>query len=98
MRRYDQELLRALLCCMTQQEEDLWIQGVNIVVPQRRVFVCASELVLDKSLSHQHMRAVYHRGRSPTSVRNEVDSEEHHSAVEADLPFAKEEMKMQGNG
>ncbi|RZR94070.1 hypothetical protein BHM03_00022690 [Ensete ventricosum] len=26
------------------------------------------------------------------SVRNEVDSEEHHSAAEADLPIAKEEM------
>ncbi|RWW72811.1 hypothetical protein BHE74_00019352 [Ensete ventricosum] len=39
MRRYDQELLGAPLWCMTQQEEGLWIQGVNVVVPQRRVFV-----------------------------------------------------------
>ncbi|RWV77875.1 hypothetical protein GW17_00061240, partial [Ensete ventricosum] len=28
------------------------------------------------------------------SVRKEVDSEEHHSAVEADLPIAKEGMQM----
>ncbi|RRT47796.1 hypothetical protein B296_00037494 [Ensete ventricosum] len=30
--------------------------------------------------------------------RKEVDSEERHSAVEADLPIAKEGMQMQGNG
>ncbi|RWV85417.1 hypothetical protein GW17_00052794 [Ensete ventricosum] len=36
--------------------------------------------------------------KSKASVRNEVDSEEHHRAVEADLPIAKEGMKMQGNG
>ncbi|RZS26570.1 hypothetical protein BHM03_00059927 [Ensete ventricosum] len=50
MRRYDQELLGAPLWCTTQQEEGLWIQGVNAMVPQRRVFVCASELALDESL------------------------------------------------
>ncbi|RWV88809.1 hypothetical protein GW17_00049076 [Ensete ventricosum] len=164
MRRHDQELLGAPLWCTTQQEEGLWIQGVNVVVPQRRVFMRASELALDESLSHQHMGAVYHRGRSPSastneshgggrdhvndqellgaplrpasqrtkpkllggyggveaggrkgrgsdaessgaqlpkskaSVRKEVDSEEHHSVVEADLPIAKEGMQMQGNG
>ncbi|RZS24243.1 hypothetical protein BHM03_00057295 [Ensete ventricosum] len=32
---------------------------------QRWVFrVCASKLASDESLSHQHMRAMYHRGRS----------------------------------
>ncbi|RZS28400.1 hypothetical protein BHM03_00062025 [Ensete ventricosum] len=31
-------------------------------------------------------------------VRKEVDSEEHHSAAEVDLPIAKEGMQMQGNG
>ncbi|RWV91711.1 hypothetical protein GW17_00045976 [Ensete ventricosum] len=67
MRRYDQELLGAPLWCTTQQEEGLWIQGVNAMVPQRRVFVCVSELALDESLSHQHMGAVYHRGRSPSA-------------------------------
>ncbi|RWV79455.1 hypothetical protein GW17_00059411 [Ensete ventricosum] len=36
--------------------------------------------------------------KSKVSVRKEVDSEEHHSAVEADLPIAKEGMQMQGNG
>ncbi|RZS04314.1 hypothetical protein BHM03_00034636 [Ensete ventricosum] len=51
MRRYDQELLGAPLWCTTQQEEGLWIQGVNAMVPQRRVFVYASELALDESLS-----------------------------------------------
>ncbi|RZR82014.1 hypothetical protein BHM03_00008351 [Ensete ventricosum] len=35
MRRYDQELLGAPLWCTTQQEEGPWIQGVNVVVPQR---------------------------------------------------------------
>ncbi|RZS12948.1 hypothetical protein BHM03_00044462 [Ensete ventricosum] len=67
MRRYDQELLGAPLWCMTQQEEGLWIQEVNAMVLQRRVFVCASELALDESLSHQHMGAVYHQGRSPSA-------------------------------
>ncbi|RRT34071.1 hypothetical protein B296_00025984 [Ensete ventricosum] len=69
IRRYDKELLRAPLWCMTQQEEELWIQGVDVVVPQRRVFVCASELALDESLSHQHMGVIYYRGRSPSTVR-----------------------------
>ncbi|RWW27894.1 hypothetical protein GW17_00007662 [Ensete ventricosum] len=36
--------------------------------------------------------------KSKASVRKEVDSEERHSAAEADLPIAKEGMKMQGNG
>ncbi|RZS04692.1 hypothetical protein BHM03_00035073 [Ensete ventricosum] len=35
--------------------------------------------------------------KSKASVRNEMDSEECHSAVEADLPFAKKGMQMQGN-
>ncbi|RWV91789.1 hypothetical protein GW17_00045894 [Ensete ventricosum] len=30
--------------------------------------MCASELALDESLSHQHMGAVYHRGRSPSMI------------------------------
>ncbi|RWW68139.1 hypothetical protein BHE74_00024350 [Ensete ventricosum] len=67
MQRYDQELLGAPLWCTTQQEEGLWIQGVNVVVLQRQIFVCASEFALDESLSHQHMGAVHHRGRSPTA-------------------------------
>ncbi|RWV87490.1 hypothetical protein GW17_00050507 [Ensete ventricosum] len=36
--------------------------------------------------------------KSKASVRKEVDSEEHHSAVEADLLIMKEGMHMQGNG
>ncbi|RWW71214.1 hypothetical protein BHE74_00021055, partial [Ensete ventricosum] len=35
--------------------------------------------------------------KNKASVRKEVDSEEHYSAVEADLPIAKEEMHMQDN-
>ncbi|RWW64808.1 hypothetical protein BHE74_00027928 [Ensete ventricosum] len=35
IRRYDQELLGAPLSCTTQQGEELWIQGVNVIVPQR---------------------------------------------------------------
>ncbi|RWW38598.1 hypothetical protein BHE74_00056157 [Ensete ventricosum] len=35
--------------------------------------------------------------KSKASVRKEADSEEHHSAAEADLPIAKEGIKMQGN-
>ncbi|RZS18576.1 hypothetical protein BHM03_00050868, partial [Ensete ventricosum] len=35
--------------------------------------------------------------KSKASVRKEVDSEEHHSTTEADLPIVKEGMKMQGN-
>ncbi|RWV90771.1 hypothetical protein GW17_00047000 [Ensete ventricosum] len=107
--------------------------------------VCTSKLASDESLGHQHMGAVYHRGRSQiastseshrgdliiqellgghsgveaggqkgrgsddessgaqlpkskASVRKEVDLEEHHSAVEPDLPITKEGMQMQGNG
>ncbi|RRT35896.1 hypothetical protein B296_00021219 [Ensete ventricosum] len=36
--------------------------------------------------------------KSKASVRKEVDSEEHHSATEADLPIAKEGTQMQDNG
>ncbi|RZS07738.1 hypothetical protein BHM03_00038617 [Ensete ventricosum] len=52
-----------------QRQEGLWIQGVNSIVPQRRVFrVCASKLASDESLGYQHMGAVYHR------VRNRIAS------------------------
>ncbi|RZR95765.1 hypothetical protein BHM03_00024644 [Ensete ventricosum] len=155
-----------------QRQDVLWIQGVNATVPHRRVFrVYASKLASDKSLGHQHMGGVYHRGSSQitstseshggdliilrigvspairwrrpcmgvvvylfidqgellggnngvkaggrkgrgskdessgaqlpknkASVRKAVDSEEHHSAVEADLSIAKEGMQMQING
>ncbi|RZS14183.1 hypothetical protein BHM03_00045840 [Ensete ventricosum] len=33
--------------------------------------VCASELALDESLSHQHMGAVYHQGRRPSACTSE---------------------------
>ncbi|RZS22379.1 hypothetical protein BHM03_00055155 [Ensete ventricosum] len=66
MRRYDHELLGASLWCMTQQQEGLWIQGVNVVVLQRRVFVCASELALDERLSH--LGVIYHRGKSSSMI------------------------------
>ncbi|RWW50463.1 hypothetical protein BHE74_00043261, partial [Ensete ventricosum] len=36
--------------------------------------------------------------KSKASVRKEVDSEEHYSVVEADLPIVKEEMQIQDNG
>ncbi|RWW05487.1 hypothetical protein BHE74_00006044 [Ensete ventricosum] len=85
------------------------------MVPQKWVFrVCASKLASDENLGHQHMRAMYHRGRShiviergeeamtspvglsylkgKVSIRKEVDSEERHSAIEADLLIAKEGM------
>ncbi|RZS12347.1 hypothetical protein BHM03_00043770 [Ensete ventricosum] len=90
--------LEAPLWCTTQQEEGLWIQGVNAMVLQRRVFVCVSELALDESLSHRHIGAIYHRGRSPraarssTSVNNAmtrraVDSRgECHGTAEAGVP------------
>ncbi|RWW71295.1 hypothetical protein BHE74_00020960 [Ensete ventricosum] len=45
------------------------------VMDRRRVFVCALELALDESLSHQHMVAVYHRGRSPSASTNESHRE-----------------------
>ncbi|RWV77007.1 hypothetical protein GW17_00062226 [Ensete ventricosum] len=80
IRRYEKKLVGAPLCCTTQQEEGLWIQGVNAMVPQRRVFVCVSELALDESLGHQHMRVVYHRGRSPSASTKLLGG---HSGVEA---------------
>ncbi|RRT80191.1 hypothetical protein B296_00014463 [Ensete ventricosum] len=36
--------------------------------------------------------------KSKASIRKEVDSEEHHSAVEVNLLIAKEGIQMQGNG
>ncbi|RRT34497.1 hypothetical protein B296_00008701 [Ensete ventricosum] len=42
------------------------------MVPQRRVLhVCASKLTSDESLGHQHMGAVYHRGRSQIASTSE---------------------------
>ncbi|RZS02729.1 hypothetical protein BHM03_00032823 [Ensete ventricosum] len=54
-----------------QRQEGVWIQGVNAMVLQRRVFrVCASKLASDESLGHQHMGAVYHQGRSQITSTN----------------------------
>ncbi|RZS14483.1 hypothetical protein BHM03_00046175 [Ensete ventricosum] len=48
-----------------QRQEGLWIQGVNVIVPQRRVFrVYASKLASDESLGCHYMGDVYHRGSS----------------------------------
>ncbi|RWW35522.1 hypothetical protein BHE74_00059536 [Ensete ventricosum] len=42
------------------------------MVPHRRVFrVCTSKLASDESLGHQHMRTVYHRGRSQIASTSE---------------------------
>ncbi|RWV83070.1 hypothetical protein GW17_00055371 [Ensete ventricosum] len=55
-----------------QRQEGLWIQGVNVTVPQRRVFrVYASKLASDESLGRQHMGAVYHRGSSQIASTSE---------------------------
>ncbi|RRT31470.1 hypothetical protein B296_00057104 [Ensete ventricosum] len=55
-----------------QQQEGLWIQGVNATVPQRQVFrVYASKLASDESLGHQHMGAGYHRGSSQIASTSE---------------------------
>ncbi|RRT60198.1 hypothetical protein B296_00008448 [Ensete ventricosum] len=67
MRRYDQELLGAPLWYTTQQEDGLWIQGVNVVVLQRRVFVCASELALDESLKDLCISSVIKRDEEATT-------------------------------
>ncbi|RWV96908.1 hypothetical protein GW17_00040337 [Ensete ventricosum] len=49
MRRYNQGLLGAPLRRTTQRQEGLWIQGVNVMAPQRRVFrMCASNLASDE--------------------------------------------------
>ncbi|RRT53063.1 hypothetical protein B296_00023636 [Ensete ventricosum] len=48
-----------------KRQEEPWIQGVNVIVPQRWVFrVSISNLTSDESLGHQHIGVVYHRGRS----------------------------------
>ncbi|RWV79645.1 hypothetical protein GW17_00059190 [Ensete ventricosum] len=55
-----------------QRQEGLWIQGVNAMVPQRRVFlVCVTKLASDGSSGHQHMRDVYHQGRSQIASTSE---------------------------
>ncbi|RRT54073.1 hypothetical protein B296_00030845 [Ensete ventricosum] len=60
-----------------QRQEGLWIQGVNVMVPQRRIFrVCASKLALDKSLGHQHMGVAYHQGRSQIASTSESHGED----------------------
>ncbi|RWW38973.1 hypothetical protein BHE74_00055739 [Ensete ventricosum] len=46
------------------------------MVPQRWVFVCALELALDDSLSHQHMGAVYHRERSSSTSTSMIGAAE----------------------
>ncbi|RRT65960.1 hypothetical protein B296_00009282 [Ensete ventricosum] len=44
----------------------------SAIVPQQRVFRgCASNLASNKSLGHQHMGAVYHRGRSQIASTSE---------------------------
>ncbi|RZR89822.1 hypothetical protein BHM03_00017613 [Ensete ventricosum] len=49
------------------RDQGLWIQGVNVMVPQRQVFcVRASNLASDEGLGYQHTGAVYHRGKIPT--------------------------------
>ncbi|RWW47054.1 hypothetical protein BHE74_00046995 [Ensete ventricosum] len=78
--------------------------------PCMRVAVCLS---IDQEMlgGHSGVEAGGRKGRgsddkssgaqlpkSKASVRKEVDSEEHHSVVEADLLIAKEGMKMQSNG
>ncbi|RRT55612.1 hypothetical protein B296_00017088 [Ensete ventricosum] len=82
MRRYDQELLGAPLWCTTQQEEGLWIQG------------CHAAGELDCFSAHIRLREP---DKSKDEAEKEVDSEEHHSVAEADLPIVKEGMQMQGN-
>ncbi|RWV96865.1 hypothetical protein GW17_00040392 [Ensete ventricosum] len=68
----DQELLGAPLRRTMQRQEGLWIQGVNAMVPQRRVFhVCATKVTSDESPGHQHMGAVYHQGRSQIASTSE---------------------------
>ncbi|RZR91644.1 hypothetical protein BHM03_00019810, partial [Ensete ventricosum] len=55
-----------------QRQKELWIQGVNVMVPQRRVFrMCASKLASDESLGRQHMGVVYHRESSQIASNSE---------------------------
>ncbi|RZS21817.1 hypothetical protein BHM03_00054501 [Ensete ventricosum] len=55
-----------------QRQEGLWIQGVNVTVPQRRVFhVYASKLASDESLGRQRMGVVYHRWSSQIASTGE---------------------------
>ncbi|RRT35512.1 hypothetical protein B296_00058835, partial [Ensete ventricosum] len=55
-----------------QRQEGLWIQGVNVTVPQRRIFrVYISKLASDESIGYQHMGAMYHRGSSQIASTNE---------------------------
>ncbi|RZR87186.1 hypothetical protein BHM03_00014546 [Ensete ventricosum] len=55
-----------------QRQEGLWIHGVNVTVPQRRVFcVYATKLASDESLGRQYMRAVYHQWSSQIASTSE---------------------------
>ncbi|RRT39402.1 hypothetical protein B296_00048334 [Ensete ventricosum] len=54
------------------------------MVPQRQVFrVCASNLASDESLGHQHMGAVYHRGRSQIASTSESHGGEYKGIIGA---------------
>ncbi|RWV89825.1 hypothetical protein GW17_00048008 [Ensete ventricosum] len=95
MRRYDQELLGAPLWCTTQQEEGLWIQGVNVVIPQKLLGGHNGvELGGRKGRGSDYESSGAQLPKSKALVRKEVESEEHHSAVEVDLPIMKEGMQM----
>ncbi|RRT49206.1 hypothetical protein B296_00017001 [Ensete ventricosum] len=68
MRRYDQELLGASLWCTTQQEEGLWIQGVNAMVPQRWVFMCMIGAARELDYFSAHIRL-----REPDKSKDKAD-------------------------
>ncbi|RRT58976.1 hypothetical protein B296_00000650 [Ensete ventricosum] len=78
--------------------------------PYMRVAVCLSNEHGGLLGGHNSVEAGDQKGRgsddkssgaqlpkSKASVRKQVDSEEHQSVAEADLPIAKEGMQMQGN-
>ncbi|RWW51874.1 hypothetical protein BHE74_00041744 [Ensete ventricosum] len=78
--------------------------------PCMRVAVCLSIDQRELLGGHSDVEAGGRKGRgsddessvaqlpkSKASIRKEVDSEEHHSAAEADLPIVKEGMQMQDN-
>ncbi|RRT31856.1 hypothetical protein B296_00039964 [Ensete ventricosum] len=86
MQRYDQELLGAPLCPTSQRTRPKLLGGYSGVEAGGR-----KERGSDDESNGAQLP------KSKVSVRKE-DLEEHHSAIEADLPIAKEWMQMQGNG
>ncbi|RWW46839.1 hypothetical protein BHE74_00047216 [Ensete ventricosum] len=92
MRRYDQELLGAPLWCTTTRRRAMDLRSEYHDTTE------AGLRVVKRGKEATRSPEEFSYPKSKVSVRKELDSEEHHSATEADLSIANEGMQMQDNG